>query len=116
MNTLMKTTAIIAALGLGTVAAAEATFGLQNTVDDDGLITIELVTTPQDGILAIYDYSTGEFGELLGTADLHAGANTDVKVSLDPSGAVDIAAVVYEGDLQEPTMASAWIELDVNDS
>lgn len=115
MTNLMKITAIAAALSLGTIAAAEANFGYQVTVEDDNSIMLELVRTPTAGIVAVYDYSTGEFGDLLGSTSLNAGANTDVVVQLDVNSAQQLAAVIYEGELQEPTMASNWIELDVED-
>ncbi|WP_373634833.1 hypothetical protein [Yoonia sp. SS1-5] len=111
----MKTTAIVAALGMGSAAVAEANFGLQATVEDDSTITLDLVRTSESGILAIYDYSKGEFGDLIGTASLDAGVNTDVKVSLDPNGAQDVAAVIYEGELTTPSEASNWIELEVSE-
>ena len=115
MTNIMKSTALIAALSLGTAATAEGTFGFQTIVDDDSSIMIDLVRTSSAGVLAIYDYSTGEFGELLGTADLNAGANADVNVTLDPNNANQLAAVIYEGEIQTPAMASGWMELDISD-
>ncbi len=110
-----KTTALVAALGMGTAATANGTFGFQTTVEDDLTIQLDLVRTDEAGILAIYDYTTGDFGELLGTVDLNAGANTDVIVPLDPNSAQQLAAVIYEGELSDPTMASGWMELDISD-
>lgn len=115
MTNLMKTTALIAALGMGTAASANGTFGFQTTVADDSTITIDLVRTSEAGVLAIYDYSTGEFGELLGYTTLNAGANADVIVPVEANGAESLAAVIYEGDLTDPTMASGWMELDVSE-
>ncbi len=115
MTNIFKTSAIVAALTLGTAASAQGTFGFQTLVEDDSSITINLVRTSEAGMLAVYDYSTGEFGELLGTAPLNAGANTDVNVVLEPNQASMIAAVIYEGDADTPTMASGWVELDISD-
>lgn len=115
MTNIMKTTAIAAALSIGTMAAADASFGFQTIVEEDSSITLDLVRTPTEGVVAIYDYSTGEFGELLGTSPLNAGANADVLVQLDVNTASTLAAVIYEGDLQDPTMASNWIELDISE-
>ena len=138
MTNIMKSTALIAALSLGTAATAEGTFGFQTIEDDDssiitqlqkfgqtqnflkrfgdrGVDEFDLVRTSSAGVLAIYDYSTGEFGELLGTADLNAGANADVNVTLDPNNANQLAAVIYEGEIQTPAMASGWMELDISD-
>lgn len=115
MTNLIKSTALVAALGFGTAVAADGNFGFQTTVEDDSSIMIDLVRSQEAGVLAIYDYSTGEFGELLGTADLDAGANVDVLVTLDVNNASTLAAVIYEGDVQDPTMASGWVELDISD-
>lgn len=115
MKNLMKSTALVAALTMGTAATAAGSFGFQTTVEEDSTIMIDLVRTNEAGVLAIYDYSTGDFGELLGTVDLNAGANADVIVPLDVNRADTLAAVIYEGDLTEPTMASGWIELDVQE-
>lgn len=115
MNNFMKSTAIVAALGMGTAAAAAGNFGFQTIVNDDSAITIDLVRTESAGILAIYDYSGGEFGDLLGTTELNAGANSDVNVTLDNNVAVELAAVIYEGELTTPTLASGWMELTVEE-
>ncbi len=115
MTNIMKSTALIAALSLGTAATANGTFGFQTQVQSDSSITIDLVRTSSTGVLAIYDYSTGEFGELLGTADLNAGANVDVLVTLDVNTASQLAAVIYEGEMQTPATATGWVELDVSD-
>lgn len=115
MNTFVKTTAIAAALTLGTAAAAESNFGLQTVVDNNNAITVDLVRTDAAGMLAIYDYSGGKFGEVLGTAPLTAGVNSTVKITLDNNASEELAAVIYEGDVTEPTMASGWMELSVSD-
>jgi hypothetical protein len=111
----MKTTALIAALSLGTAATASNTFGFQATVEDDSSIMIDLVNTSAAGTLAVYDYSTGEFGMLLGTVPLSAGANTDVTVPLDANSANEVAAVIYEGDVTSPSMAAGWVQLRVTE-
>lgn len=110
-----KATALVAALGTGTAATAVGSFGFQTIVEDDSTITLDLIRSDEAGIVAIYDYSTGEFGEVLGTAPINAGANADVLIQLDPNTASTLAAVIYEGELTDPTMASGWIELDVSD-
>lgn len=115
MTNIFKSTALIAALSLGSAATAESTFGFQTQVEDDSSIMLDLVRTEAAGVVAIYDYSNGEFGELLGSTPLAEGANTDVLVQLDVNTAQQLAAVIYEGDLSDPTMASNWIELDVSD-
>lgn len=115
MKNLMKSTALVTALGFGTAAVADASFGFQTQVEDDSSIMIDLVRASEPGVLAIYDYSAGEFGDLLGTVEINAGANVDVIVPLDVNAANQLAAVVYEGEVSDPTMAAGWIELDVSD-
>ena len=116
MKNFMKSTALVASLALGaTAAAANGTFGFQTTVEDDSSITIDLVRAPDAGVLAIYDYTGGEFGDLLGTADLEAGANDDVIVPLDVNQAQTLAAVIFAGDISSPDMAAGWVELEVSD-
>jgi len=115
MFNFMKTTAIVAALGTGTAAAADGWFGYQTTVSEDSSITLDLVRTNADGFVAVYDFSTGDFGEMLGTAELTAGANDDVTVPLGENDAQTLAAVIFEGEMSDPAMATNYIELDVAD-
>ena len=110
-----KTTALVAALGMGTTAAADGWFGLQETVDDNSSITLDLVRTDAEGFVAIYDYTTGEFGEMLGMAPLNAGANADVNVPLDLNTAQTLAAVIFQGEIGDPAVATGFIELDVSE-
>lgn len=113
MTNLIKSTALVAALTLGTAASAYDTFGTQMIVDDNDSITVDLVRASEAGVLAVYDYSKGEFGELLGTADLNAGANTDVNVPLELNNAQTVAAVIYSGEITSPEMGAGWMEFDV---
>ncbi|SFS21322.1 DUF7282 domain-containing protein [Yoonia litorea] len=115
MFNFMKTTALVAALGTGTTAAADAWFGSQSQVQDDSSIVLDLIRTDEAGIVAVYDFTGGEFGEMLGMAELTAGANDDVIVPLELNNAQTVAAVIYKGDLTDPTMAANWIELDLSD-
>lgn len=116
MKNLMKTAALVAVLGASTTAATAAGFGYQTTVDDSGAITLNLVRADEAGVVVIYDYTGGEFGDVLGTADLNAGVNPDVVIPLDNNIAQDLAAVIYAGPMSEPSMAANWIELDVSDN
>lgn len=99
------------------VATAENYFGL--TMDRDegaSTITLPLVRAEADGFVAIYDYNTGEVGELLGQEMINAGANADVKVNLGEGLYNDIIAVIYAGDVTTPADSVAWTEIEVNDS
>lgn len=118
MTNFMKSAALVTLLGLGfgTAATAQSTFGFQQKIEDDLSITIDLVRAESAGTLAVFDYSQGEFGELLGTTPLNAGVNSDVMVMLDINTASTIAAVIYKGEELTQDMILGWIELDVSDS
>ncbi|WP_458789680.1 DUF7282 domain-containing protein [Yoonia sp. MH D7] len=113
MTNIMKTTAVAALLAFGATGVSAASFGYQTLVDESGSITLKLVRADEAGVVVIYDYTGGEFGEVLGTSELNEGANTDVIVALNNNTAVDMAAVIYSGPMTDPTMAAGWIELDV---
>lgn len=116
MNNLIKAAAVTSALALaGTSAYANNAFSFQETVMDDSTITINNVTAEGPGIVVIYDYHTGEFGEVLGMTDVSKGANTDLRINLGTPPVNDIAAVLYVGDVSTPAYADAWIELDVSE-
>ncbi|SEW42561.1 hypothetical protein SAMN04488515_2977 [Cognatiyoonia koreensis] len=115
MTNLMKTAAFAAVLGMSATAATAAGFGFQTTVNDDSAITLDLVRADEAGVVVIYDYTGGEFGDVLGSADINAGANTDVIIPLDNNIAQELAAVIYAGPMSEPSMAANWIELDVTE-
>ena len=115
MTNFAKTTALVAALGMGSAAAADGWFGTQSIVDDNSSITLDLVRTDMAGFVAIYDYSTGEFGEMLGMAELNAGANDDVNVQLELNNAQTLAAVIFQGEIGDPAIATGFLELDVSE-
>lgn len=115
MTNLMKSVAAAALIAASTTVATAAGFGIQTTVEDDSSITLDRVRADADGVVVIYDYSGGDFGAVLGSADLNSGANVDVRVQLDPNIAQTLAAVIYEGPMTEPSMAVDWIELDISD-
>lgn len=115
MTNFMKTTAFAAAMALTTTGAFAAGFGYQTLVDSNGSITLQLVRADEAGVVVIYDYTGGEFGDVLGSEEIAAGANVDLMVMLENNAAQDLAAVIYAGPMTEPSMAVNWIELDVRD-
>lgn len=121
MNTLMKVTATAAALAFGASAAyANSGFGVQEVIMDDNAVTIDLVVADTDGVVALFDYSGGELGEMIGMTTVNAGANDDVIINLDPAYPLQaqerIAALLFEGeDMSDPLTATARINLDVAD-
>lgn len=117
MNTFMKATAVAATLAIGATASfAAPNFGFQTRVSDDNSIDLRLINTDAEGFVVVYDYSGGEFGEVMGMQPLAAGANPDVTVTLDPAIQTALmAAVVYTGPVTNPMEADAWIELEVDE-
>ena len=118
MNIFAKTTAAAALMGLvGTAAMANSGFGQQSVVMDDDAITIDLVVADADGVVAIYDYSAGGLGDMIGMAEVNAGANADVVVPLDATAQPNlrIAALLFEGEVSTPDMATARMSLDIAD-
>ena len=118
MNTLMKSTALAATIAMtATTAFANNAFGFQTKVDDSSNIELDLVTASADGFVVLYDYSGGEFGEVLGTAEVLAGANDDVIIPVLPTANTDqMAAVLYAGPITTPMESDAWINLEVDGS
>jgi len=114
MFNLIKTTAAAAALTIaGSAAFANNSFGQQMDLDETSTIGIELVNSETAGTVVIYDYQGGEFGEVLGMAEVNAGANNDVRVILDQPAMDDVAAVLYNGEVTTPADSAAWIEIDI---
>lgn len=111
-NKTLVSAAAIATL-LGSAAAAESYFGYEGQQEQDTTIELGEVVSDGDGMVVIYDYTGGEFGDVLGEEPVNQGANADVRVQLgtEPSG--DVAAVLYLGEMTTPDDAAAWIEIDV---
>ena len=116
MNTMMKSAAVAALLGLaGTASFAASGFGVQDVVPEDDSITIDLVVADADGMVVVYNYEGGMIGEMLGSAPVSAGANEDVVVNLgsDPLGP-RITALLFEGEMMDdPMTAVARTNFDV---
>lgn len=114
MTNLFKTVALTSAIALSATSAfAVNEFALQDNVMEEGTITIENVTADGAGTVVIYDYNAGEFGAPLGMVEVAEGANRELQINLDQPPVNDVAAVLYIGEVTDPTQAAAWIELDV---
>ncbi len=88
------TTAIVTATILfGGAAHADSIFqrGAQNF---DTNISLDLVRASSDGTVKVYNYHGGERGDLLGMTDVHAGANTDVKIKIRTTSSDELLAVL----------------------
>lgn len=93
----IKFTAIAAATVavLGSAAAADASyFSYQDSLSDSTTLRLGTVTSAGNGVVEIYDFRTGELGALLGTEDIFAGANSDVRVKVGYTPTADVIAVL----------------------
>lgn len=92
-----KTTALAAAAAavLGTAAAADTSFfAYQDSLDNSSILELGTVTSEGNGVVEIYSYHGGEIGALLGTEEVRAGANADVRVPLGAAPQLDVIAIL----------------------
>ena len=98
---MFKTFAIAAtAIALtATTAAANGSFGILDAIDEDAhTYEVNLARTSNGGVLQIETLA----GYVLGVSPLQAGANDDVRVSLDGSVAANsqlVAKIIEGGDV-----------------
>lgn len=81
---------------------------------DDSTVELGTVTADMDGTVVIYDYHGGEFGDMLGSEMVSAGANSDVRVDVTPSGGTTVAAVLYNGEPTTPADAVDWVQIELD--
>ncbi|GGL52404.1 hypothetical protein [Wenxinia marina] len=83
--------ALAATVGTATLAAADTSYvAIQPAQNASTNLELNLVTSATDATLLIQNLN----GTLLGSAPLTAGANTNVKVSLDRTPVTDVIAVI----------------------
>lgn len=95
----IKTIAFAAATvaALGTVASAESYFELGENLNANSVLDLGLVRAQNDGVVEIYTNNGGELGNLIGTANVHAGANSDVRVNVGTAPNQDVIALLKVG-------------------
>ena len=108
-------TALVTAMA-ATPVLADSFIGLEEEAQMIGA-TVEIDTINMDvpGYVVVYDYDTGEFGEILGQMELDAGAHADVVINVGAEPVNDVAVVIYEGAITTPDMAADWIEIELAD-
>ncbi len=85
----------IAGMAAATVAAADNSyFELERQLDNSTTLELGLVSSEGDGVIEIYTYHKDQIGTLLGTEEVHAGANRDVHVNLSRPANVDVIALL----------------------
>ena len=87
---------LLAAALVATAGAASAsnTFGLNEVQTSGHLIELGTVVADGNGVVEVYEYQAAQQGRLLGSDAVHAGANSDVKVSLGSTAVNNFLAVL----------------------
>jgi hypothetical protein len=85
---------LAALVGSTTFAAAESTFTLPLVQDDDSIVELGRINAENDGFVHIYSLDVGKIGALIGTEEVHAGTNSDVRVPLLDNPKQDAMAVL----------------------
>ena len=93
---MLKTLTLAAATVAATasVATANNAFPVGETFEQTDTLDLRTVTANAPGVVQIYDYNAGERGALLGSEEVRAGVNTDVKIDLGLGANNDILAVL----------------------
>ena len=91
----LKTLALAAVASVALVSTASADAFSFNEADVSGS-TVELgqVSSTGAGLVSLYDFHGGVQGALLGTQEVAAGANFDVRVTLPQPPVNDVVAVL----------------------
>ena len=104
-KTVSLTLAAIAASA--TIASAANINDLSNfsmEQDRGNQVELGLVRATGDGVVEVYTFHKGEIGQLLGSTNVHEGANLDVDVEIPRTGVDAIAILKVNGqtvDTQE---------------
>lgn len=90
------------AAGLTVAAAsslwAEAHFSFGDYLAPSSVLELGLINTDEAATVEVYDFVAGEQGDLLGSTELHVGANPDVRVNVGIAPQNDVLVVVLSGD------------------
>lgn len=78
--------------------------GTEQTLTDEGIVTIPRVVSLQDGWLVIYQEGDGELGKVLGHTAVSEGINNEITVAIDPMEATETVIALLHVD-QAPTGA-----------
>ncbi|MGJ8624924.1 MAG: hypothetical protein ACSHW1_19450 [Yoonia sp.] len=97
------TLAIIAIAASATIASADSNYinSLAKEQASKTNIELGLVRSNAAGVVEIYSFHRGEVGKLLGSTDVHAGANPDVDVNIRRATTNAIAVLKVGGQIVE---------------
>ena len=92
----LKMIALAAATVAATASAASADnyFAFGDRLDNSSTLELGTVRAAADGVVEIYDGRFGDLGALLGTEEVMAGANSDVRVNVGHGPDADVIAVL----------------------
>ncbi len=107
----IKSIALVAATIAATAsfASADSYFEFGENLESSSVLDLGLVRAEGAGVVEIYDFATGQVGELLGTETVNAGANTDVRVNVGSRPKQDVIAI-----LKVDGQAVAQRDYDIN--
>ncbi|NCO87234.1 MAG: hypothetical protein GW886_11465 [Rhodobacterales bacterium] len=91
------TLALAAAALMGTASLASASinaFDFSRTVAAQDTLSIGLVRATNTGTVEIYNVLDSDYANLLGSTDVNAGANRDVRVNVGLKPLQDVVAVL----------------------
>lgn len=91
---MIKTFALAAAASVALASTASANFSFNDAPITGSTAELGQVTSAAAGVVSIYDNNLGEQGALLGTQEVAAGANYDVRVNLGKRPLNDVVAVL----------------------
>jgi hypothetical protein len=98
--------AAVAATSVAGAALADSTayFSYGNVIDGGTVIDLGTITAAADGVVTVVDVQ----GNVVGTTEIHAGANPSVRVNL---GTNRLTSVVANIDIGGQTVASKAFQL-----
>ena len=93
---MLKSIALAAATVAATasIASANNAFPLGESFEQTDTFELSTVTAEGAGVVEIYDFHNGVRGALLGSEDVRAGVNTNVRIDLGLGANKDIVAVL----------------------
>jgi len=113
----MRSLIIAGILAMSTAGAAQAQdmFAFMTQSQDvTNTIVINPLNASADGFVAIYDYHTGQVGELLGVAKIREGANSETRVQLGGTVRNDVIAYLFAGsDFTDPAKAVDSVQIEI---
>ncbi|MEL6641423.1 MAG: hypothetical protein AAFP98_08950 [Pseudomonadota bacterium] len=93
----IKTIALAAAATVALASTASANFSFNDAPVAGSTAELGQVTAAGNGVVSVYDFNRGVQGALLGTEEVSAGANYDVRVNLGKRPINDVVAVLTVG-------------------